>query len=65
MLLGRQAESVALDRLLQSARSGNGRAIVVHGEPGIGKSALLDHAMAEATGSFARPKVTARSLCEQ
>ena len=50
MLLGRQAESVALDRLLQSARSGNGGAIVVHGEPGIGKSALLDHAMAEATG---------------
>jgi DNA-binding CsgD family transcriptional regulator len=50
MLLGRQAESVALDRLLESARSGNGGAIVVHGEPGIGKSALLGHAMAEATG---------------
>jgi len=50
MLLGRRDESAALDRLLASARSGNGGAIVVHGEPGIGKSALLDHAMAEASG---------------
>jgi DNA-binding CsgD family transcriptional regulator len=50
MLLGRRDESAALDRLLASARSGHGGAIVVHGEPGIGKSALLDHAMAEASG---------------
>src|SRR5258708_213599 len=50
MLLGRQAESVALDRLLRSARGGNGGALVVQGEPGIGKSALLDNAIAAATG---------------
>src|SRR3954468_9769501 len=40
-LRGRQREREALDRLLQAARAGDGRALVVHGEPGVGKTALL------------------------
>src|SRR3954470_5571036 len=40
-LRGRQREREALDRLLQAPRAGDGRALVVHGEPGVGKTALL------------------------
>ena len=48
MLLGRRTECEQLDRLLTGSRSGRGDAIVVHGEPGIGKTALLDYAVARA-----------------
>jgi DNA-binding CsgD family transcriptional regulator len=48
MLLGRRSESGFLDELLVAAREGHGRALVVHGEPGIGKTALLEYAMAVA-----------------
>ena len=41
-LLGRERERAALDRLVESARDGHGGALVVHGEPGVGKTALLD-----------------------
>jgi DNA-binding CsgD family transcriptional regulator len=44
-LRGRDAESAALDRLLDTARSGQSGALVVRGEPGIGKTALLNHAI--------------------
>ncbi len=43
MLLGRQTEREALDRLLDAVRSGESRALVLRGEAGIGKSALLAH----------------------
>jgi len=43
-LLGREAECAVIDRLLDAARAGAGGALVVRGEPGIGKSALLDYA---------------------
>jgi DNA-binding CsgD family transcriptional regulator len=43
-LRGRQREREALERLLQAARGGDGGALVVHGEPGVGKTALLDDA---------------------
>ena len=39
-----------LDRLLGSARSGEGAVLVIRGEPGIGKSMLLDHAARAAAG---------------
>src|SRR3954465_4999270 len=42
-LLGRQSERAALDELLASVRAGGSRALVLRGEPGIGKSALLDY----------------------
>src|SRR6516225_11478979 len=42
-LLDRQQERAALDGLLGDVRSGRGRALVVRGEAGVGKSALLEH----------------------
>ena len=47
-LLRWDAECAAVDRLLDDARAGVGGALVVRGEPGIGKSALLDYAMQRA-----------------
>src|SRR5882672_11675689 len=44
-LLGRQRERAALERLLGTARNGHGRVLVVHGEPGVGKTALLEYAI--------------------
>ena len=41
-LLGRMDERQRLDELLRSARAGRGGAVVLRGEAGIGKSALLD-----------------------
>src|SRR6516165_1335264 len=43
-LLNRQRERAALDGLLGDLRSGRGRALVVRGEAGVGKSALLEYA---------------------
>src|ERR1700683_4588152 len=47
-LLGREREREVLDRLLDAARGGHGGVLVVHGEPGVGKTALLEHAVAAA-----------------
>jgi DNA-binding CsgD family transcriptional regulator len=47
-LVEREAELVALERLVASARAGSGGAIVVEGPPGIGKSSLLAAARASA-----------------
>jgi AAA ATPase domain len=49
-LLGRLAERAALDRLLERARAGRSAVLVVRGEPGIGKTALLDYAASRASG---------------
>jgi predicted ATPase len=38
--MGRSAECAALDRLLEAVRAGESRALVVHGEAGVGKTAL-------------------------
>src|ERR1700761_1363050 len=43
-LLGRQREREVLDDLLEDLRSGSGWALVVRGEAGVGKSALLEYA---------------------
>src|SRR6516165_5547976 len=42
-LVDRQREREALDSLVQDLRSGSGRALVVRGEAGVGKSALLEY----------------------
>jgi DNA-binding CsgD family transcriptional regulator len=47
-LLGRQRERGVLDRLLDTARNGRGAVLVVHGDAGVGKTALLDYAVAAA-----------------
>ena len=44
-LLGRQSEREVLDRLLEAARGGRGGVLVVHGEAGVGKTALLEFAV--------------------
>src|ERR1700712_2049044 len=50
-LLGRRREREALDPLLQAARTGSGGVLVLHGEPGVGKTALLEYAV-EASPAF-------------
>src|SRR5216683_5952148 len=47
-LLNRQPERAVLDNLLRDLRSGRGRALVVRGEAGGGKSALLEYAVGAA-----------------
>ena len=44
-LVGRQRERAGLERLLDTARDGHGAVLVVHGEPGVGKTALLEYAV--------------------
>src|SRR5271169_1708784 len=44
MLWGRRQQCGALDGLLADVRAGRSRALVVRGEPGIGKTALLGYA---------------------
>jgi hypothetical protein len=42
-LTGRLSERGVLDRFVADVRAGEGRALVVRGEPGVGKTALLDY----------------------
>jgi DNA-binding CsgD family transcriptional regulator len=50
MLAGRAAELARLERLLQRLRRRESDVIVLRGEPGVGKTALLDHIAGEADG---------------
>ncbi|MFI9552312.1 helix-turn-helix transcriptional regulator [Nonomuraea endophytica] len=50
MLQGRKSELAAIERLLGTARAGGSGALVLRGEPGVGKSALLEHAGRMADG---------------
>ncbi|MGW6979691.1 helix-turn-helix transcriptional regulator [Streptomyces sp. NPDC054932] len=50
VLIGRQDDIRRLDALLGAAREGRGGALVLRGEPGMGKSALLRHLDGAATG---------------
>src|SRR3989441_3071691 len=47
-LVGRRRERELLEKLLESARAGRGAVLVVHGEPGVGKTALLDYVVQKA-----------------
>ena len=51
LLLEREAELRAVDRLLAAARSGSGRMLLVEGHAGIGKTTLLDAAVAAGQGA--------------
>jgi DNA-binding CsgD family transcriptional regulator len=44
-LLGRRRERAVLERLLDTVRDGHGAVLVVHGDPGVGKTALLEYAV--------------------
>src|SRR6266576_1933471 len=48
--VGRQRERAVLERLLDTARGGHGVVLVVHGEPGVGKTALLEYAVESGEG---------------
>ena len=48
MLHGRSAETARIDELLAAARDGRSGALVIRGEAGVGKTALLDYAAAAA-----------------
>ncbi len=50
MLLGRETECELIERALARARSGTSATLALVGEPGIGKTALLDHAAERAVG---------------
>src|SRR5690348_27838 len=50
VLLGRESECEAIDGLLDGARASRSGALVLRGEPGIGKSSLLDYAVRRAEG---------------
>ena len=50
MLLGRLTERAALGQLLEAVRDGRSGALVVHGEAGVGKTVLLEDAIASAAG---------------
>ncbi|MGW4473049.1 ATP-binding protein [Nonomuraea sp. NPDC004354] len=52
MLYGRTREQEALDRLLRDAADGVSGVLVLGGDPGVGKSALLDHAVERAGAEF-------------
>ena len=49
-LRGRGAECERLDRLISEARSGASGAMVIRGEAGVGKTALLDYLLIHAAG---------------
>ena len=49
-LTGRLNERDVLDRLVADVRAGEGRALVVRGEPGVGKTALLDYLAGRGSG---------------
>src|SRR6188472_459973 len=49
LLLGRRTEREALDRLLAGTRAGNSRVLVLRGDPGVGKTALLHYVAEQAS----------------
>ena len=49
-LIDRDAERDTLDRFVAAIRAGESQALVVSGEAGVGKTALLDYFAANASG---------------
>jgi hypothetical protein len=49
-LRGRRRECEVLDRLVADARTGRSRVLVLRGEAGVGKTALLEHLVERASG---------------
>ena len=47
---GRSEELDVLSRLVDAVRAGESRVLVVRGEPGVGKTALLDYVAGAAPG---------------
>ncbi|MCI2421391.1 AAA family ATPase [Saccharopolyspora sp. K220] len=49
-LRGRRSELAVLDRLIEAVRGGKSRVLVIRGEPGIGKTALLEYVAGKVSG---------------
>jgi hypothetical protein len=49
MLRGRDDERAVLDRMLEEAQAGQSGALVLRGEGGVGKTAVLEHAIESAS----------------
>src|SRR6266568_1367387 len=49
-LTDRNSERAALDRLVDAVRAGESRVLVVRGDPGVGKTVLLDYLAERARG---------------
>ncbi len=49
-LMDRLSERAVLDRFVADVRAGRGRSLVVRGEPGVGKTVLLDYLAGRASG---------------
>jgi DNA-binding CsgD family transcriptional regulator len=53
-LRDRRSERDALDQLIEAVRAGQSRVLVVRGEPGVGKTVLLDYLAGKASGAGCR-----------
>jgi DNA-binding CsgD family transcriptional regulator len=53
-LTDRHHERGVLDRLVEAVRAGEGQALVVRGDPGVGKTALLEYVASQAPGAGCR-----------
>ena len=53
-LTDRLSERGVLDRFVDDVRAGEGRALVMHGEPGVGKTVLLEYLIGGASSSGCR-----------
>ena len=49
-LTDRRSERALLDRLVDAVRAGESRVLVVRGDPGVGKTALLNYLAGRASG---------------
>jgi ABC-type cobalamin transport system ATPase subunit len=54
VLTDRFSERAALGQLADAVRAGESRALVMRGDPGAGKTVLLDHLAGQASGSGCR-----------
>ncbi|WP_308165084.1 helix-turn-helix transcriptional regulator [Nocardia noduli] len=63
-LVGRRSECAVLDQMIAAVRTGESRVLVVHGAPGVGKSALLRYLESSATGVRGLHAVGAESEME-
>ena len=63
-LRGRRTERAALDGLLADARAGRSRVLVLRGEAGVGKTALLDYVQEQASGFWVARRAGVESEME-
>jgi len=63
-LSGRRNECDVLDRLISAVRAGESRALVVLGEPGVGKTALLGYLAEQASSCFVARAAGVQSAME-